>query len=54
MEKQKQKLTLFLTKQCWSPRYKVPVLSAYVGGVTQKGSTIPIIMIPIILVVSNN
>ena len=25
--KQKQKPTLFLTKQCWSPRYKVSVLS---------------------------
>ena len=27
MEKQKQKPTLFLTKQSWSPRYKVFVLS---------------------------
>ena len=26
-EKQKQKPTLFLTKQCWFPRYKVPLLS---------------------------
>ena len=25
-DKQKQKPTLFLTKQCWYPRYKVPVL----------------------------
>ena len=30
-EKQKQKPTLFLTKQCWSARYKVPVLSTCVG-----------------------
>ena len=36
------------------PQIQVPVLSIYVGGVTQKGSTIAIIMIPIILVVSNN
>ena len=26
-EEQKQKPTLFLTKQCWSSRYKVPVLA---------------------------
>ena len=30
-EEQKQKPTLFLTKQCWSPRYKVPVLSKCEG-----------------------
>ena len=30
-EKQKQKPTLFLTNQCWSPRYKVPVLSTCGG-----------------------
>ena len=32
MEKQtKQKPTLFLTKQCWCPRYKVSVLFIYEG-----------------------
>ena len=35
-EIQKQKPTLFLTKQCWSPRYKVPVLSTY-GGCHPEG-----------------
>ena len=35
-EKQKQKPTLFLTKQCWSPRYKVPVLSTC-GGCHPEG-----------------
>ena len=40
-KKQKQKPTLFLTKQCWSPRYKVSVLSLY-GGVTQTGSLLPV------------
>ena len=34
--KQKQKPTLFLTKQCWSPRYKVSVLSVC-GGCHPKG-----------------
>ena len=35
-EKQKQKPTLFLTKQCWSPRYKAPVLSTR-GGCHPEG-----------------
>ena len=30
-EKENQKPTLFLTKQCWSPRYKVLVLSTSGG-----------------------
>ena len=30
-EKQKQKPALFLSKECWSPRYKVPVLSTCGG-----------------------
>ena len=35
-EKPKQKPTLFLTKQCWFPRYKVPVLSTC-GGCHPEG-----------------
>ena len=35
-ENQNQKATLFLTKQCWSHRYKVPVLSTC-GGCHPKG-----------------
>ena len=63
-EKQKQKPTLFLTKQCWFPSYKVPVLSTC-GGCLPEGfivasfynfkymaisyEIIKIVMIPIII-----
>ena len=35
-KKQKQKPALFLSKQCWFPRYKVPVLSTC-GGCHPEG-----------------
>ena len=35
-DKQKQNPALLLTKQCWSPRYKVPVLSTC-GGCHPEG-----------------
>ena len=39
-KKQKQKPTLFLIKQCWSLRYKVPAYP-HVEGVAQKRSLLP-------------
>ena len=36
MEREKQKPTLFITKQCWSPTYKVPVLFTC-GGCCPEG-----------------
>ena len=38
-EKQKQNPAMFVTKQCWSPRYKISVLSTY-GGCHPEGFTV--------------